>query len=99
MSAKYDFEQWELNAETDEFVVLATDGLWDVWSSQGVVDFCRHKLSLAKEQHHQINESKTIEDSQRKMAKLIVKEALRRGSGDNISVIILWLSNNNEDLS
>lgn len=99
VSAKVDIEQWELNAETDEFVVLATDGLWDVWSSQGVVDFCRHKLSLAKEQHHQINESKVIEDSQRKMAKLIVKEALRRGSGDNISVIILWLSSNNEDLS
>jgi serine/threonine protein phosphatase PrpC len=96
--AKVDIEQWELNAKTDEFVMLATDGLWDVWSSQGVVDFCRHKLPPSNEKQP-INESKTMEDIKRKMSKLIVKEALRRGSGDNISVIILWLSNNKDDLT
>lgn len=94
--AKVDIDQWELNAKTDEFVVLATDGLWDVWSSQGVVDFCRHKMLLANKKQPTMG-STVIEDTKRKMAKLIVKEALRRGSGDNISVIILWLSNQKDD--
>lgn len=92
VSAKVDIEQWELNSETDEFVILATDGLWDVWSSQDVVDFCRQKLQRIFERKEGI-ETKAVEDAKRKMARAVVKEALRRGSGDNISVIILWLSN------
>ena len=30
--------------EKDEFVLIACDGIWDVMSNQGAVDFCRQKM-------------------------------------------------------
>jgi serine/threonine protein phosphatase PrpC len=36
--------QCQQRVEVGEFVVLASDGVWDIMSSQAVVDFIRHKL-------------------------------------------------------
>ena len=64
--------------ERDEFVILGTDGLWDVMGSQQVVNFVR--LGLAR--HHKV---KTI-------CKELVKEAIRVGSIDNVSVVVVMLN-------
>jgi serine/threonine protein phosphatase PrpC len=62
-------------SEDDEFAIIGCDGLWDVLSSDGAAAYARHCL-----QQHQ--------DPQRAAAEL-VQEALRKGSSDNVSVIII----------
>jgi serine/threonine protein phosphatase PrpC len=66
----------------DEFLVLATDGLWDVMSSSDVVAFVHALLEAAADD---AGEREFIANS-------VVEEALRRGSWDNITVIIVWLN-------
>ncbi|KAG7343758.1 serinethreonine phosphatase [Nitzschia inconspicua] len=63
--------------EGDDFVVLATDGLWDVMDSAEAVEYVKFVLEsgLSKE----------------KVASQMVQEALRRGTYDNITVLIIWL--------
>ena len=64
--------------EDDEFLILACDGLWDVFSSQNAVDVARASLR----QHN----DPTI------TAKELAAEALRRDSSDNISVVCVCLT-------
>ena len=59
----------------DEFMVMATDGLWDVMQSQQVVNFVRLRL----QSHRDLN----------RVAEEVTKEALRQQSVDNVSVIIV----------
>lgn len=63
--------------DEDLFILLATDGLWDVMDSQEAVSYI---LSL-----HDAKLSK------KKIATQIVEEALRRGTYDNVTVVIIWL--------
>ena len=94
VSSKVDIEQIMLEPK-DEFVVLASDGLWDVFErSQDVVSFCSDKINQAKSKKvgKDIDISPDpVERVRRKMSKLLVREALRRGSMDNITVVIIWL--------
>lgn len=69
----------------DEFLVLATDGLWDVMSSSDVVAFIHVLLEAAAED----------ETEKEFIASSVVEEALRRGTWDNITVIIVWLNTKN----
>lgn len=64
----------------DDFIIIATDGLWDVFDSNDAVDFI---LSL-RQDGHQLERIST----------LVVEEALRRGTYDNITVVIVWLDQN-----
>lgn len=83
ISAEPEFTVVSLD-ENAQFVVLATDGLWDVMTSEEVVSFCHFKLRAQEDaQMKQI--------IQRKMAEFLVAEALRRGTVDNVTVVILWL--------
>lgn len=66
-----------INEETDQFILLATDGLWDVFSSGGAVDFVLEAITDGRDKD--------------RIATLLVEEALRRGTYDNITVVILWL--------
>ena len=60
-----------------EFLVVACDGLWDVMEDQEAVDMVRKFV---------------VEDTREKeVARYLVDEALRRGSTDNITVIVYWL--------
>ena len=61
---------------TTEFMILATDGLWDVMTPQSAVTFVRRKIS-----------SKGGDLS--KIADDLASEALLQGSIDNVTVIIL----------
>mmetsp|Transcript_92538 Transcript_92538/g.188396 ORF Transcript_92538/g.188396 Transcript_92538/m.188396 type:complete len:386 (-) Transcript_92538:2127-3284(-) len=63
-------------SETDgSFIVLACDGLWDVFRDQEAVDFVLERI-----------------DEKELVAKYLVEEALRRGSTDNITVSVAFLS-------
>lgn len=63
--------------DEDEFVVVGCDGLWDTLSMQTVTNYIRAQLN----DHN---------DMQR-AAKAITEEAIKRGSVDNVSVIIIGL--------
>jgi protein phosphatase 1L len=71
VTAEPDICFFELTTECD-FVVLATDGLWDVMDNEEVVQYI-HKYGQREE-----------------VASWLVEEALRRGSLDNITVVIVW---------
>lgn len=62
------------------YVIIATDGLWDVFTSDEVVSFVEKQL---RDNRTRLKKAK--------MADIITNEALRRGSSDNITVIVQWL--------
>ena len=63
--------------EEDEFVILGTDGLWDVMQSSEAVDLVQRLIQegLPREQ----------------VATWMVEESIRRGTYDNVTVVIIWL--------
>ncbi|KAI2500043.1 Sigma factor PP2C-like phosphatase [Fragilaria crotonensis] len=84
--------------EDDEFIVLASDGVWDVMTSEQVVQFVHRKMEAVKpsgslepgSEGYKI--ARRMQDVRRKnMSRYIASEALNRGSGDNICVVIVWL--------
>ncbi|XP_021758124.1 probable protein phosphatase 2C 22 isoform X1 [Chenopodium quinoa] len=64
----------ELTLE-DEFLIIGCDGLWDVFRSQNAIDFARRRL---QEHNDPVMCSKDLVD-----------EALKRKSGDNLSVVVV----------
>ena len=63
---------------TDEFVVLASDGLWDVISDDDVIQIARNKLAEGK--------------SPSLVAEELCELALRLGSSDNVTIVIVQFS-------
>lgn len=61
----------------DQFVIVATDGLWDVMDSDDAVNYV--KLSLKSG------------ISKSKIAGVMVQEAMRLGTYDNVTVVIIWI--------
>jgi serine/threonine protein phosphatase PrpC len=72
--------------ENARFILLATDGLWDVLTEQEVVDFVEMKLQEVDSGDEKL---RVLMRSQ--MAEMLIAEALRRGTYDNVTVVILWL--------
>jgi serine/threonine protein phosphatase PrpC len=70
------------HSNKDEFVILASDGLWDVFTSDDAVAFCHLKL---KELERSIDDVTDRANGQtvlrRNMAKFLTREAVARGSG------------------
>lgn len=62
---------------TDDFVVIASDGLWDVMEDQEVCEWVRAQCS-----------SRTVESNS--LCGKLVEEAITRKSHDNITVMIVW---------
>ena len=60
--------------EEDEFLVVASDGLWEVLDSQQVVTMARESLKM--------------DNDVQKTSQELMKEALKR-SEDNITVIVV----------
>lgn len=81
--------------EEDDFIILGSDGLWDVMTSQNCVEFVTKRLNPSKAQarnmskrelaHHKVSRRKN-------MSRCVANEAMRRGSCDNISAVIIWLN-------
>ncbi|CAA0821075.1 Probable protein phosphatase 2C 22 [Striga hermonthica] len=59
----------------DEFLIIASDGIWDVFRSQNAVDFARRRLK----EHNNV----------RLCCKEIVDEAKKRGATDNLTVVVV----------
>lgn len=80
--------------DDDEFVVVASDGVWDVMTSDQVVKFVKRKIDtlIPTASGSSGDAAKRIRNTRRKnMSRYVANEALNRGSGDNICVVIVWL--------
>jgi len=70
-----------------KFIIVATDGLWDVMNNQDVVDFILEYIFK-----NSINIVKTTsEDIDTNIAYLLCNKAIELGSNDNISIIICFI--------
>ena len=67
----------------DEFVVIACDGIWDVMTSQAVVNYVRRELHC----HNNLTTA----------AQNLVAEAINCGSIDNCSVVLVALNQHFRD--
>jgi protein phosphatase 2C family protein 2/3 len=65
-----------IDAATDEFLLLACDGLYDVFSSQEAVDFIHGELSRGT--------------AKPEVAGKLIARAIELGSLDNVSVVVLY---------
>lgn len=77
LSAEPELEEVVLTEE-DEFLIMGCDGLWDVMSSQCAVTIVRKELMLHNDPE--------------KCAKELVREALKRNTCDNLTVVIVCFS-------
>ncbi|CAJ2634594.1 unnamed protein product [Trifolium pratense] len=64
----------------DEFLIIGSDGIWDVFRSQNAVDFARRKL----QQHNDVKQC----------CKEIIGEAIKRGATDNLTVVMVCFQSN-----
>ena len=72
-----------LNLLEDEFLILACDGLWDVFTSQEAVDFVRHRF---------LQRQLTEQDPQSAARELANEAIYARKSKDNVTVAIVMLT-------
>jgi serine/threonine protein phosphatase PrpC len=81
------------NVDNDDFILLASDGLWDVMSSNDVAQYVKSVMdSKLQQQTNNKNDNQNYKFLLRKqMAKSVAQEALKRGSADNVCVIMVWL--------
>ncbi|OEH78460.1 protein phosphatase [Cyclospora cayetanensis] len=80
-----------LMAYSDRLLVLATDGLWDVMNAEGKAE----ASEVDRDEHQQLARQCTgfLENAQLEwMAKELTCEALRRGSEDNITTLLVALN-------
>ena len=71
-----DIFDYELN--NIKYIVLACDGLWDVLSNQDVVNFINEELFINN-------------DKKENISKKLADYAIKKGSTDNISIVIIYL--------
>ncbi|CAM9881634.1 unnamed protein product [Phaeothamnion confervicola] len=109
-----------MEPDGDQFVILATDGLWDVMTSeeavqhvqsvmQGAVGALREggdqrssaserpaDMKLSDWTQRYADDRRLIRAAmmmrKRKMARYLTEEAIRRGTMDNVTVIVVWLN-------
>ncbi|XP_061346230.1 probable protein phosphatase 2C 22 [Gastrolobium bilobum] len=74
LSAEPELMTSKLTAE-DEFLIMGSDGIWEVFRSQNAVDFARRRL---QEHNNPVMCSKDLVD-----------EALKRKSGDNLAAVVV----------
>ncbi|KAA8535272.1 hypothetical protein F0562_030275 [Nyssa sinensis] len=74
LSAEPELKLMTLTKE-DEFLIIGSDGVWDVFRSQNAVDFARRKL----QEHNDV----------KLCCKEIVEEAIKRGASDNLTVVMV----------
>ena len=74
VTADPDIRRWEVT-DDDEFLILACDGVWDVYTHQQAVDLVREELATS--------------GSPEAAARKLVTEAEENGSVDNITAIVV----------
>lgn len=88
VSSEAEIKHFPVADADDEFILLASDGLWDVMTSQEAVDYVHESLQISESDNV---EETAILDKRKTMARIVTNEALERGSADNVCVIIVWL--------
>jgi serine/threonine protein phosphatase PrpC len=63
-------------SEDDDFVLLASDGLWDVYSNEEVLDMVKHEMTSHR-------------DAQRTCEVLTERAISERYTRDNVSVVLV----------
>ena len=94
VSPKPDVHVYPLNPKEQKFIVIASDGLWNVMSPDEVVHF------IWDYEH----DEEVYSQPPRDVVKAVINEALRRWErkrlpADNIAVLIAFLSESSEDSS
>ena len=92
VSDEAEIKRFPVHDDDDEFILLGSDGLFDVMESQEVVDFVHECLNEIKASSPDV----PISYARQRMAKNVANEALERGTADNVCVIMVWLNNNDE---
>jgi len=64
---------------THPFLILACDGVWDVFTDQEAVDFVNERIEAG-------DNNMSLD-----AAECLVQAAIDRGSADNITVIVIYL--------
>ncbi|RDX75194.1 putative protein phosphatase 2C 6 [Mucuna pruriens] len=84
-----------LRDKTDECLVLASDGLWDVMTNEEACDIARRRILLWHKKNANNNVSSQqgqgVDPAAQYAAEYLSRLALQRGSKDNISVIVVDL--------
>ena len=88
--AEPDILSFDLNDIQPKFMILASDGLWDTFTNEEAVNLTKELLIGAKQ-----NTGNTAHE----VAKSLVNESYKRGSVDNITVILVIFDTNFDDLS
>jgi serine/threonine protein phosphatase PrpC len=97
VSGEVEIKRFPVVEGADEFILLASDGLWDVMSSQDVVSFVHKRLSAPLKFGNQAGDAERAMDARRRnMSRFVANEALKRGSGDNVCVVMVWLKDANQ---
>lgn len=73
----------DLHPLEDEFILIACDGLWDVFSSQEAVDAVRRKMVRMEVRE---------QDPQRVVKELVTEAIYKKGSKDNVTAQLVLLS-------
>ncbi|KAF8033869.1 hypothetical protein BT93_C0210 [Corymbia citriodora subsp. variegata] len=74
LSAEPELKLVTLNKE-DEFLIIGSDGMWEVFTSQNAIDFARRRL----QEHNDV----------KLCCKEVVEEAIKRGATDNLTVVVV----------
>ncbi|GMH20586.1 hypothetical protein Nepgr_022427 [Nepenthes gracilis] len=74
LSAEPELKLVTLSKE-DEFLIIGSDGIWDVFTSQNAIDFARRRLQA----HNDV----------KLCCKEVVEEAMKRGAADNLTVVLV----------
>lgn len=69
--------------KNDKFIIIGCDGLWDVMTNKNVIDFILEKINKIKITEMSGNSINNI-------AYLLANYAIKKGSTDNISIIIIF---------
>jgi serine/threonine protein phosphatase PrpC len=94
VSAEVEIMRFPVDEHGDEFVLLASDGLWDVMTSQDVVSYVHRQIAQEMGRNHHMDKEEKERFRhvlRRNMSKYVAREALKRGSGDNVCVVMVWL--------
>mmetsp|Transcript_33411 Transcript_33411/g.73061 ORF Transcript_33411/g.73061 Transcript_33411/m.73061 type:complete len:1029 (-) Transcript_33411:23-3109(-) len=86
VSAEPDLIEYTLRPDRDAFVVLASDGVWDVLDDQMVIDLVWDQLESVHDWRR--GPAAALEGA----AQLVVQTALERGSLDNLTCMVVLLS-------
>jgi len=90
VTAEPDVQRYELNKNVN-FVILATDGMWDVIRDQEAGDIARGKLTehgVLLDGECTTSDLTAIESACNEASKELLETSLRRGTNDNVTVVV-----------